>query len=54
MLAMAMMGDDQLYHKFLMIRDRYFDSDKLSCIGLSQDLMQQKVIKKTQDFLGKS
>ena len=54
MLAMAMMGDDQLYHKFLMIRDRYFDSDKLSCIGLPQDLMQQKVIKKTQDFLGKS
>lgn len=53
LLAMAMIGDEQLYKKFLMIRDGYFDRDKLTSIGLSQDAVQQKVIKKSQDFFGK-
>ena len=53
LLAMTMMDDEQLYNKFLMIRDGYFDSDKLSYIGLSSDEVQQKVIKKSQDFFGK-
>lgn len=53
LFAMTMMDDEQLYNKFLMIRDGYFDSDKLSYIGLSSDEVQQKVIKKSQDFFGK-
>ncbi len=48
-----MMDDEALYRKFSMIRGDYFDKDKLSSIGLSQEDVSQKVMKKCDDFLGK-
>ena len=53
LLAIAMMDDEALYRKFSMIRGDYFDKDKLSSIGLSQEDVSQKVMKKCDDFLGK-
>ncbi len=53
MLAMAMMDDEALYRKFSMIRGDYFDRDKLSSIGLFQEDVSQKVMKKCDDFFGK-
>ena len=52
-LGLALMGDEELYRKFSMIRGDYFDIDKLSSIGLSPQEVQQKVMKKCDDFLGK-
>ena len=51
-LGLALMGDEELYRKFSMIRGSYFDIDKLSSIGLSPQEVQQKVMKKCDDFLG--
>lgn len=53
LLAIAMMDDEALYRKFSMIRGDYFDKDKLSSVGLSQDGVSQKVLKKCDDFFGK-
>ena len=53
LLAIALMDDEALYRKFSMIRGDYFDKDKLSSIGLSQEDVSQKVMKKCDDFLGK-
>ena len=51
-LGLALMGDEELYRKFSMIRGSYFDIDKLSSIGLSPQDVQQKVMKKCDNFLG--
>ena len=53
LLAIALMDDEALYRKFSMIRGDYFDKDKLSSIGLSQEDVSQKVMKKCDDFFGK-
>lgn len=53
LLSMAMSDDSKLYNHFSMIRDGYFDVDKLSSIGLSQENVSQKVMKKCDDFFGK-
>lgn len=52
-LGLALMGDEELYRKFSMIRGSYFDIDKLSSIGLASQDVHQKVMKKCDDFLGK-
>ena len=53
LLSMATVDDSRLYNRFSMIRDGYFDMDKLSSIGLSQEDVSQKVMKKCDDFFGK-
>lgn len=50
LLALAMLDDPKLYNKFSMIRGNYFDSDMLTSIGLGQEDVKQKVLKKCNDF----
>lgn len=50
LFALAMLDDPKLYNEFSMIRGNYFDSDMLTSIGLGQDDVKQKVLKKCNDF----
>lgn len=54
LLGLAMLGDDELYRKFSMIRDSYFDSQKLSSIGLGEEEVLEKVMKKSNGLLGRN